>query len=161
QRHEEGGQEWLFFGVRRFSSLRKRLCGWWGTLTRSVSEAGTDLADASGSCEYRPPALSAALQNRTKRRPSMRPPPGHIEPAPGHVRTGSAGAGLRIPFAQALAGENQFPPAGSGWRRFAGPSLLGLLLLLEYGIFRQYVQHEVAWAHPTGFDQIVYLSDSY
>jgi hypothetical protein len=32
---------------------------------------------------------------------------------------------------------------------------------VEYGAFRRHALREVVWAHPGGFDQVVYLSDSY
>jgi hypothetical protein len=68
---------------------------------------------------------------------------------------------FRQPYTLVPPAAAPLPPAAPGWRLQGAPWLLGLLLLLEYGVFRQYVQQEVAWAHPGGFDQIVYLSDSY
>jgi len=35
------------------------------------------------------------------------------------------------------------------------------LLVIEYVLFRDHVQCEIAWAYPTGYDQCAYLSQSY
>jgi hypothetical protein len=38
---------------------------------------------------------------------------------------------------------------------------LALLLAVQYGLFRQYVEREVAWCYPRNHDQTVYLTRSY
>jgi hypothetical protein len=38
---------------------------------------------------------------------------------------------------------------------------IGLLLVFEYGLFRQYAEREVVWCYPTVNDQAAYLSRSY
>jgi hypothetical protein len=47
------------------------------------------------------------------------------------------------------------------WQGKWGWLLLGLLLLLEYALFREYAQREIAWAYPANNDQAVYLSYSH
>jgi hypothetical protein len=39
--------------------------------------------------------------------------------------------------------------------------VLGVLLILQYGLFRQYALREVVWAHPTAHDQSGYLTAAY
>jgi hypothetical protein len=51
-------------------------------------------------------------------------------------------------------------PAGR-WRDALGWAAVGALLLLQYGLFRQCVLREVAWAYPGCYDQTVYLTQSY
>ncbi len=46
-------------------------------------------------------------------------------------------------------------PAWVGWLG------VGLLLVIEYVLFRGYVHREVEWAYPAAWDQCVYLSHSY
>ena len=53
------------------------------------------------------------------------------------------------------------PPASVDWRRHWGWLVVGLLLLLEYGLFREYAQREIVWAYPAGWDQVAYLLPSY
>ncbi|MGH7193481.1 MAG: hypothetical protein ACREJM_08100, partial [Candidatus Saccharimonadales bacterium] len=36
-----------------------------------------------------------------------------------------------------------------------------VLLLAQWGLFRQFAQREVVWAYPQHFDQLVYLQESY
>jgi hypothetical protein len=47
------------------------------------------------------------------------------------------------------------------WRRHAGWLLMGLLLILEYGLFRQYAEREIVWGYPIAYDQTMYLAQSY
>jgi hypothetical protein len=51
-------------------------------------------------------------------------------------------------------------PAGR-WHDALGWAAVGVLLLLQYGLFRQCVLLEVAWAYPGNYDQTVYLTQSY
>jgi hypothetical protein len=53
------------------------------------------------------------------------------------------------------------PPGARGWGRHWGWLLVGGLLLVEYGLFRQYAEWEIVWAYPFGCDQNVYLMHSY
>jgi hypothetical protein len=46
-------------------------------------------------------------------------------------------------------------PSRAGWL------VLTLLLVLEWGLFSQYVRREIAWAYPTSYDQTVYLAQAY
>src|SRR5207244_3628636 len=47
------------------------------------------------------------------------------------------------------------------WRKSFGWLVILLLLLLEYGLFRQSAQREVTWAYPANHDQAVFLGQSY
>ncbi len=47
------------------------------------------------------------------------------------------------------------------WRDILGWAAVAALLLLQYGLFRQYAQREVVWAYPFNYDQIVFLGQSY
>lgn len=38
---------------------------------------------------------------------------------------------------------------------------LAALLLVEYGLFRQFALREVVWSYPAGWDQVQYLTDAY
>jgi hypothetical protein len=53
------------------------------------------------------------------------------------------------------------PPVAGDRVRRAGWLLVGLLLVLEYGLFRQYAEREVVWGYPGGYDQTSYLVLSY
>jgi hypothetical protein len=46
-------------------------------------------------------------------------------------------------------------PSRAGWL------VLAVLLVLEWGLFSQYVRREIAWAYPTSYDQTVYLAQAY
>jgi hypothetical protein len=59
---------------------------------------------------------------------------------------------------QPQAAEPARPP--DRWRRL-GWLLVGLLLLLEFGLFREFALREIVWGYPRGFDQGVYLARSY
>ncbi|MGD0616382.1 MAG: hypothetical protein ABSB67_01850 [Bryobacteraceae bacterium] len=45
--------------------------------------------------------------------------------------------------------------------RYWGWFLVVVLLVFEYGLFRQYVLREIAWAYPASFDQATYLFQAY
>jgi hypothetical protein len=47
------------------------------------------------------------------------------------------------------------------WRKSFGWILIAVLLLVEYGLFRQFAEREVAWAYPANHDQTVFLSQTY
>jgi hypothetical protein len=51
--------------------------------------------------------------------------------------------------------------AGQAWHGIVGWIGVSLLLVLEYGLFRQYAEREVIWAYPGHYDQTVYLACSY
>src|SRR5262249_42541434 len=51
--------------------------------------------------------------------------------------------------------------AAPAWSRHAGWLSLVLLLVAQYGLFRQYAEREVTWAYPGLYDQTVYLAASY
>jgi hypothetical protein len=54
------------------------------------------------------------------------------------------------------------PPSAPGRRRDAlGWAAVAALLLVQYGLFHQCALREVAWAYPGGYDQTVYLNQSY
>src|SRR5262249_47361084 len=63
--------------------------------------------------------------------------------------------------------EQPFPAASAGevltylGRKSFGWLVTLLLLLLEYGLFRQAAQREVTWAYPANHDQAVFLRQSY
>lgn len=47
------------------------------------------------------------------------------------------------------------------WRSRRGWLMFGMLLLLQYALFRQYALREIVWAHPTAHDQSGYLVAAY
>ena len=54
------------------------------------------------------------------------------------------------------------PPAATpSWHTIAAWLGIALLLVVEYGLFRQHALREVVWSYPTGADQTAYLSLSY
>jgi hypothetical protein len=53
------------------------------------------------------------------------------------------------------------PPTTPGRSRLAGWAVVGLILLLEYALFRHCVQREVEWCYPRNHDQVTYLTNSY
>jgi hypothetical protein len=56
----------------------------------------------------------------------------------------------------------RFAPAEDRFiSRWWGWLLVFLLLACEYGLFRQYVVREIAWAYPANSDQAAYLSQAY
>jgi hypothetical protein len=62
-----------------------------------------------------------------------------------------------------VAGDGAFrrEPNGARMPGWLGWAFLIVLLLLEYGLFRQYLEREVLWTYPTQFDQTAYLLQSY
>ena len=48
--------------------------------------------------------------------------------------------------------------APTSWHGSAAWLGIALLLVVEYGLFRQYALREVVWSYPTGADQTAYLS---
>jgi hypothetical protein len=52
----------------------------------------------------------------------------------------------------------RLPQRLPGW---AGWSLVGALLLIEFLLFRHYLHREVLWAYPPNTDQVGYLSEAY
>lgn len=63
-------------------------------------------------------------------------------------------APISVPGRYALA-EDRFFSRSWGWL------FVFLLLVCEYGLFRQYVIREIAWAYPANSDQAAYLSKTY
>jgi len=47
------------------------------------------------------------------------------------------------------------------WHSRRGWFVFGILLLLQYGLFREYALREVVWAYPTAHDQSGYLDAAY
>jgi hypothetical protein len=53
------------------------------------------------------------------------------------------------------------PARTSPWRVMLPYLTLGLLILFQYGMFRQYAKREVTWCFPLGCDQSLFLGRSY
>jgi len=74
-----------------------------------------------------------------------------------------------VPGLAPLPAEPEEPPALQP--RTEAPALLratalgwigiGLLIVCEWGLFRQFAQREITWAYPANYDQVQYLSQSY
>jgi hypothetical protein len=47
------------------------------------------------------------------------------------------------------------------WQSIRGWLIVGLLLVIQFGLFYQFAQREVVWAYPTNYDQNVDLMGSY
>jgi len=52
-------------------------------------------------------------------------------------------------------------PAPTRKAEWAGWGFVGLSLLAQFGLFRQFALREVVWSYPTNHDQLLFLSQSY